>query len=215
MATTFQNFQSEMDQIRTKENAKQRKQVVPSVDKPVVKGKTKDPVPEAVVNAVSVAPDSGGDMVETEEDIMVRHKPVYIIASTLTLVKTALLSRTPAGHDRARDSIASLITRNHGEYVLRIGSHPPQSQLFNDLEEINDDADGWSGIERSIEDLDFLKEEITQTVEEVGGKVWFILSIWWISLNAFQYRPVSCLNLRKEHILGYASYFVFLLRMFH
>lgn len=54
--------------------------------------------------------------------------------------------------------------------MLRIGTQPPQSELFSG-NEIDDTADGWSGIKRSIQELDFLKEETNKTVEEVGGKV--------------------------------------------
>jgi hypothetical protein len=65
--------------------------------------------------------------------------------------------------------IAALLTQHRGEYVLRIGLHPPHAALFGG--ELNDDADGWIGVNRSIADLDFLQVEIARTVEEVGGKV--------------------------------------------
>jgi hypothetical protein len=64
--------------------------------------------------------------------------------------------------------IASLITRHHGEYVLRIGAQPPHAKLF--AGEATDDSEGWIGIERPAEDLDHFRQEITNTVDEVGGK---------------------------------------------
>ena len=65
--------------------------------------------------------------------------------------------------------IAELITQHRGEYVLRVGEQPPRAQLFTG--ELSDDTDGWSGIPRTVQELDLLKDGIIRTVEEVGGKV--------------------------------------------
>lgn len=53
--------------------------------------------------------------------------------------------------------------------MFRIGAQPPHTLLF--LDELNDDADGWIGVERTAEQVATLQQEITATVEEVGGKV--------------------------------------------
>jgi len=65
--------------------------------------------------------------------------------------------------------IAELMTQHRGEYVLRIGEQPPRAQLL--AGEVSDDADGWSGVPRTVQELDLIRDRITQTVEEVGGKV--------------------------------------------
>jgi hypothetical protein len=65
--------------------------------------------------------------------------------------------------------IAELITQHRGEYVLRIGEQPSRAKLF--AGEVSDDADGWSGVPRTVQELDFLRDGIIRTVEEVGGKV--------------------------------------------
>jgi hypothetical protein len=65
--------------------------------------------------------------------------------------------------------IAELLTQHHGEYVFRIGAQPPHNKLF--AGELSDDADGWTGVSRTEAELDWLHQEITRTVEEVGGKV--------------------------------------------
>jgi GTP-binding protein 1 len=65
--------------------------------------------------------------------------------------------------------IAAIITQHHGEYVFRIGAQPSYIKLF--AGEPLDDTDGWSGVPRTEEELDCLRQEITRTVEEVGGKV--------------------------------------------
>lgn len=63
-----------------------------------------------------------------------------------------------------------MLTQNHGEYVLRVGAQPSKAKLFaGDLD--NDVAEDWSGTERTEDMLNFLLQEITSTVEEVGGKV--------------------------------------------
>jgi len=75
MATTFQNFQNEMDQIRTREAAKQRTQApLPPETKSSIKAKIKSDHPAEKDGASVEQIDSGGDMLQTEEDIMVRHK---------------------------------------------------------------------------------------------------------------------------------------------
>lgn len=65
--------------------------------------------------------------------------------------------------------IAELLTQHRGEYVLRIGEQPSRAKLF--AGEVSDDVDGWAGVPRTVRELDFLKDEIIRTVEEVGGKV--------------------------------------------
>lgn len=65
--------------------------------------------------------------------------------------------------------IAALITQHRGEYVLRIGEQPQQNHLF--AGDLSEESGDWSGIPRTENDLDYLKDVITKTVEEVGGKV--------------------------------------------
>jgi len=65
--------------------------------------------------------------------------------------------------------VAALLTQNNGEYVLRIGQQPSHTELF--AGDLTDESPGWFATPRSIENIDTLKERITKTVEEVGGKV--------------------------------------------
>lgn len=65
--------------------------------------------------------------------------------------------------------IAELITQHRGEYVFRIGEQPPRAQLF--AGEVSGDSEGWSGVPRTVQELDLLRDGITRAVEEVGGKV--------------------------------------------
>lgn len=85
------------------------------------------------------------------------------------LDQALLLSKTPADHDSARDMIAALITQHRGEYVLRIGEQPLHTHLF--AGDLSEDSGDWSGIPRTEGELDLLRDAITKTVEEVGGKV--------------------------------------------
>jgi hypothetical protein len=82
--------------------------------------------------------------------------------------QTLLLSGAAADHDHARDLIAALITRHRGEYVFRIGSQPPRAKLHSG-EDFDDEV--WTGISRTEQEVDTLRQEIAVTVEEVGGKV--------------------------------------------
>lgn len=64
--------------------------------------------------------------------------------------------------------VASLLTRHRGEYIFRIGSQPPLAKLISG-EPI--EGPGWSGTSQTQEEIDTLHKELTNTVEEVGGKV--------------------------------------------
>lgn len=80
-----------------------------------------------------------------------------------------MLSKLPADYERARDTLAIIITRNFGEYVLRIGVQPPNAALLAGT--LTDESDGWTGQERAVEDLVFLQEKLTEAVGEIGGRV--------------------------------------------
>ncbi|KAJ7462317.1 GTP-binding protein 1 [Mycena galericulata] len=150
--SALRTFQTEIDE-HSREIAKQRAiQAVAEKEKenkkpPASKGKSKDDVPEPA----APVPTSATGLLEIEEKFI-----------------TALLSKTPADHDAARDMIASLITQHHGEYVFRIGLQPPHTKLF--AGELTDDAEGWSGVSRTESELDAIHKGIAATVEEVGGK---------------------------------------------
>jgi hypothetical protein len=60
--------------------------------------------------------------------------------------------------------------------VLRIGQQPPQNELFSG--DLTDESSGWSGISRSNDDIEFILQQMTKTVEEVGGKVFFYISFF-------------------------------------
>lgn len=79
-----------------------------------------------------------------------------------------MLSNKPGDHEIARDRIASLLTQKNGEYVIRIGEQPPQEHLYGG--DLTDDTPGWNGTARSLEDVETLVQEVTKTVEEVGGR---------------------------------------------
>jgi hypothetical protein len=64
--------------------------------------------------------------------------------------------------------VASLLTRHRGEYVFRLGAQPPLSKLISG-ESI--EGPGWTGTSRTQEEIDNLCQELTKTVEEVGGKI--------------------------------------------
>ncbi|KAJ3937487.1 MAG: GTP-binding protein 1 [Lentinula lateritia] len=153
MATTLRNFQSEIEQIHNREFAKQKVNGAEQLQKEQkhsqVKGKAKE---EAVIELAKAGTEELRDEAEAEEKIL-----------------ELLSSKVSANHDSARDILAALLTQNHGEYVLRVGAQPSKAKLFaGDLD--NDVAEDWSGTERTEDMLNFLLQEITSTVEEVGGK---------------------------------------------
>ncbi|CAL1707577.1 unnamed protein product [Somion occarium] len=83
-------------------------------------------------------------------------------------VQDLLLSGKAENRDRARDVLASVLTRGRGEYIFRIGSFPPHASLFA-YEPIT--ANDAHGTPRTAQELCSLHEGITNIVDEVGGKV--------------------------------------------
>ncbi|CAK5265767.1 unnamed protein product [Mycena citricolor] len=114
----------------------------------LMKGKGKDDEVEAAIPDVEV---NATDLAEMEEKFI-----------------SLLISDALADRERARDLVASLITSRSGEYVLRIGLHPPRSQLLSD--ELDDNHNEWTGISRTEEELKNIKSKLKGVVEEIGGK---------------------------------------------
>ncbi|KAF5385788.1 hypothetical protein D9615_002552 [Tricholomella constricta] len=162
--TTLRIFQSEIEEIHHRELVKQRIQPVDKDSKQnnkqppsaaPSKGKAKD---EGLSNGADSTTASRSEMVDVEKDIM-----------------TLLQSHEPADHNSARDMVAALLTQHRGEYVLRLGMQPAHAHLY--AGDLTDGSDGWTGVPRTEEELDLLKERITRTVEEVGGKTSVLFEI--------------------------------------
>ncbi|KAF9038291.1 P-loop containing nucleoside triphosphate hydrolase protein [Hymenopellis radicata] len=161
--TSLRTFQHEIDDIHNRELNKQRLQgaatmVKEKTTKEVQKGKGKGKAEPVAPSVVEEEPFGNVDLAEVEEKII-----------------TQLLSKLPADYERARDTLAIIITRNFGEYVLRIGAQPPNTALFAGT--LADDSEGWSGHERTVEDLTFLHTKLTEAVEEIGGKVSVLVEV--------------------------------------
>ncbi|KAH6913816.1 GTP-binding protein 1 [Coprinopsis sp. MPI-PUGE-AT-0042] len=161
-AATLRSFQNEIDEIHTREVARQRATGAAAVDKDkenkMPKGKAKDESIPASKPDAPVAEEEQTNMQEVEDRIL-----------------GLLLSKTPADHDAARDQIAALITRANGEYVIRIGERPPRNELFT--EELNDSIPGWTGTPRTFDEIEKLIQELKTTVEEVGGKALVLFEV--------------------------------------
>lgn len=84
----------------------------------------------------------------------------------LVVRKTSLLNND---HELARNTLASLLTRKRGEYILRLGVQPPRDVLF--AGEPLDNVSSWTGVSRTVEDIDAGVVDIEKVVGEIGGKV--------------------------------------------
>ncbi|OSD06907.1 P-loop containing nucleoside triphosphate hydrolase protein [Trametes coccinea BRFM310] len=166
--TTLRNFQTEIDQIHHREVAKQRAQAVAErtkAEKDVKKTAGKGHARKESTEVVETVKNAGkepiashvavGDAEATLSDIDERLQPL-------------LLSRIPENLETARNLIASLLTRNRGEYIFRIGAQPPAAQLF--AGEAVNDAGEWQGNPRTTQELDTIIEEAQAAVDELGGK---------------------------------------------
>jgi hypothetical protein len=179
---TLQSFQVEIEDIRNRELAKARAQSQPEAPKkghadqrsaPKARKKTVGGETPATSPTIPkfVNDESTYDLTDIEHSIEARH--TYTPSdchsfSPIPIVQSAPLN--PAGGDtQARDLIAALLTRQGGEYILRLGARPPRAPLFTneDFDNVND----WTGDRRTEGEIDAKIAHLGQLVEEVGGKV--------------------------------------------
>ncbi|KAH9858681.1 P-loop containing nucleoside triphosphate hydrolase protein [Lenzites betulinus] len=167
--TSLRTFQTEIDQIHHREVAKQRAQIVADrakADKEVKKTHSKgharkestevpDPSKTAGKEPIAV-PAVSGEGETALSDIDERLQPL-------------LLSRIPEKLEQARNLIASLLTRNRGEYVFRIGAHPTGARLY--AGEAATEGEGWQGTPCTVAELDTIIQQTKAAVDEVGGQL--------------------------------------------
>ncbi|KAJ3514147.1 hypothetical protein NMY22_g14838 [Coprinellus aureogranulatus] len=166
--TTLRSFQHEIEEIHNREVTRQRATTtISEKDKEkenakVMKGKVK-------VGAESTTTKKEQPDVETDA------LPVGSTDEDDDQILNLLLSKEPADHDAVRDRIAALLTRHNGEYVIRIGEQPPREDLFSG--ELTDETAGWKGTARSAQEIKTLVQELTKTVEEVGGRALVLFDV--------------------------------------
>ncbi|PSR74612.1 hypothetical protein PHLCEN_2v9678 [Hermanssonia centrifuga] len=150
--------------------AKQRTQALTERDK---EKEGKKPVMKPVEDVVPSEPkkDEDTDLSDLEGRIQVRivSKSYLVQDVEYVILETLLLSPDPPDRDRARDTLASLLTRRRGEYIFRIGSRPLNAKLF--AGEVITASDGTHGIPRTLEEIETLCSRIDEVVDEFGGKV--------------------------------------------
>ncbi|KAI0728156.1 P-loop containing nucleoside triphosphate hydrolase protein [Fomitopsis betulina] len=158
--TSLRNFQSEIDQIRQREVARQRDAAsaerakdTKEVKKPASRPTAQPPSP-TTGKAGGANPQIRGLAEPSDVD---EH------------IQSLLLSTAPTDHDEARNLVASLLTRHRGEYLLRIGAHPPHPRLFSKVPGSLEEAEGWRGSERTAEELGTLERAVTDIVIDIGG----------------------------------------------
>ncbi|KDQ28159.1 hypothetical protein PLEOSDRAFT_1041821 [Pleurotus ostreatus PC15] len=156
--TTLRSFQADIDNIRAHEVSKQRKHAIAQMDQENVKGKGKEKENGEKPAAVNVL--DHYDLVNEDAEAS---------------IQSLLLTKTLPDRDKARDNLAALITQNHGEYVLRMGSRPPSINMF--AGDLNDDTDGYTGTPRMAGELDYLTEAISAGLDEIGGKTSILFRI--------------------------------------
>lgn len=194
--TSLRTFQNEIDEIYTRETARQRAQAIAEKEKekdnknPHAKGT------EVKFESQEEGNDQRG-LVDVEEEIQVREiRRVVSLCHYESTFQRLLLSGAAPNHDRARDLIAALITRHRGEYVFRIGSQPPRAKLYSGE---SFDEEGWTGISRTEQELDTLQKEMIATVDEVGGKVFFSLDNVYASLMQTSGQTSVLFETRTNH----------------
>ncbi|KAH7888560.1 P-loop containing nucleoside triphosphate hydrolase protein [Phlebopus sp. FC_14] len=152
--TTLRTFQNEIEEIHSRELAKQRSLAGNAPEQDVGGRHSRDArkhsVPEAtVLVSRHDRPEAASDSLVDEEHIL------------------GLLSKRDDA--QARNALASLMTQYKGEYVFRIGSRPLHQTLF--AGETLDDVASWTGVARTEQEVDVLVQELGRAQEDIGGKI--------------------------------------------
>ncbi|KAG1862563.1 P-loop containing nucleoside triphosphate hydrolase protein [Suillus subalutaceus] len=146
---SLRSFQSEIQEIHARELARQRGQ-----------GSSVAPAPRNIhARKIQIL----------EESNIVGGPPPSRDAGVEDEVEAVLALLSIHDYDRARTSVAQLITGRKGEYIFRIGCRPSHASLF--AGESVDDATGWSGVPRTDVEVTSLQSSVKRVVEELGGKI--------------------------------------------
>ncbi|KAF8844664.1 P-loop containing nucleoside triphosphate hydrolase protein [Paxillus ammoniavirescens] len=157
--TTLRSFQTEIEEIHSRELAKQRTQgngAGPSHDggHQHHRDARKRSVPEVTTGI----------------------NPQQLLDLDPSVDEEQLLGLLAAHNDeQARNALASLLTQHKGEYIFRIGARPPHDPLF--AGEHFGDAPGWTGHPRTEEEVDILITGLRRAQEDIGGKASVLLRI--------------------------------------
>ncbi|KAI0775757.1 GTP-binding protein 1 [Trametes elegans] len=167
--TSLRNFQTEIDQIQHREVARHRAQAVAErakADKDTKKGHGKGHARKESTEAAETAKGAAKEPIAAPIPAAEVDGALSDIDERLQLL---LLSRLPENVEQARNIIASLLTRNRGEYVFRIGAHPSEARLFSGQHTTEEDV--WQGTPRTAEELTTIIQETKAAIDEFGGKV--------------------------------------------
>ncbi|PCH43758.1 GTP-binding protein 1 [Wolfiporia cocos MD-104 SS10] len=161
--TSLRDFQTRIDEIQQRERDALRQKAHSATEQGKEKdqGKRKTAASKSASSKVAPVDESkdakSPEILETLE-----------VSDVDEQLQTLLLSQTPTDFDRVRDMLASLLTRHRGEYILRIGAHPPHATLFSG--EAFAESDQWRGTARTVQELQTLQDEVNRAVDELGGK---------------------------------------------
>ena len=88
-----------------------------------------------------------------------------------------IISSITKDYDHSLKLLSELLTRYRGEYIFRIGAHLPHSVLFSESTSASlstsDQANEWTGVPKTSEEIDILCVTLTKAVEDIGGRVYF------------------------------------------
>ncbi|KAI0329403.1 P-loop containing nucleoside triphosphate hydrolase protein [Cubamyces sp. BRFM 1775] len=171
--TSLRTFQSEIDQIHHRELAKQRAQA--AADRAKADKDSSSHSKKAAGKGSGHARKESTDAADVSNGSNAGNEPIASAdgdATTLSDIderlQTLLLSRLPENLEKARNLIASLLTRNRGEYVFRLGAHPSATKLF--AGQVSNEKEEWQGAPCNVEELDIIVQEAQAAVDELGGK---------------------------------------------
>ena len=97
-----------------------------------------------------------------------------------------MVSSAETDHSLARDILATQLTRTRGEFILRLGTHPAHSKLF-DLSahapkgtEFKESEDKEMGEPLTAEELTKVIQTLKSVAEELGAKVSLVVNLFFL-----------------------------------
>lgn len=157
MASALRDFQTAIEDLHTREVAKQRAAAAAA---------------QAAEREKKYPGKASKDAVEPK--VVTEDKNDAFRIEDMTELQALLSSNSAESMERARDSISALLTSRQcqGEYIVRLGRHPTHARLFsNGKDALDAAAQTPVGTRCSVVELRQMQSRLAQIADETGSKL--------------------------------------------
>jgi GTP-binding protein 1 len=188
---TLRSFQDEIDNIHHKETLKQRAQAQVSTEREAAKKpvKLKDTTDGKDKDQPDIEEPAQGFHFDDDSELQVRQ----VLRANgwmvfIPVIQTWFGMNAAAAYDKARDAVAARLTRNKGEYIIRLGAHPSRANIFGI--EGRETLDGPCGNPCTVSELQHMESVLLRIAGEIGAKVLIIVH-WWSHSLIFRFSGIN------------------------